>query len=160
MQKSHFKRIRLSLEELRGLVFTFKTKIYCQEELWNTLTSFITPLDNSNAKFREGEVISNNSLMILRTSSQKILDIWKSEKVGVLSLHNQCDLPIEVEILSLTDFYLCLDLENKILGFLVYSLAEEMLECFDSQENPTQKGRVIEKMIDRLLDVNLLVNGE
>lgn len=152
MQKSHFKRIRLSLEELRGLVFTFKTRIYCQEELWNTLTPLITPLDNSNAKPKEGEVISNNSLMILRTSSQKILGIWKSEKLGSLSLHNHCDLPIEIEIFSLTDFYLYLDLEHKILGFLVYALAKEMLECFDTQESPTQKGRVIEKMIDRLLD--------
>lgn len=152
MQKSHFKRIKLSLEELRGLVCDFKTRIYCQEELWNTLIPLITPLDNSNAKFREGEVISNNSLMVLRSSSQKILGIWKSEKLSVLSLHNQCDLPIEIEILSLTDFYLYLDLEHKILGFLVYALVKEMLECFDTQENPTQKGRVIEKMIDRLLD--------
>lgn len=35
-----------------------------------------------------------------------------------------------------------------------------MLECFDSQESPTQKGRVIEKMIDRLLDENLFDEGE
>ena len=155
LKKSHFKRMGLTLEELRALIFAFRTRIYCQEELWNALASLITPLDNSNAKPKEGEIISNDSLMIARSSSQKILGIWKSEKLCGLPLHSQCDLPIEIEILSLSDFYLYLDLENKILGFLVYSLAREMLECFDSQENPTQKGRVIEKMIDRLLDENL-----
>lgn len=58
----------------------------------------------------------------LRSSSQKILGIWKSEKLDVLSLHDHCDLPI----VSLTeDFYLYLDLKHKILGFLVYALAKE-----------------------------------
>lgn len=164
LKNKNLEKFKLNLQELSLLIDTpiCKTEIYCKEDTWNTIKPLIIPLDNSNAKPKEGEVINNNSLMILRDLSQKILSVWKGKNMSVLSSYIHSDLSFGIEIFDLFTYYLIFDSKHKeqILGFLIYSLAREMLECFDTQEEPTPKGEVIEKMIDRLLDENLFDEGE
>lgn len=164
LQNKNLEKIKLNLQELSLLIDTpiCKTKIYCKEDIWTTIKPLIIPLDNSNGILQEGEIISNDSLVILRNSSQKILNVWKGKNMGVLSSHIHSDLSFEIEIFDLFTYYLIFDSKHKeqILGFLIHSLAKEMLGCFDIQEKPTPKGGVIEKMIDKLLDEKFLTQKE
>lgn len=69
------KKIKINIQELRLLICEsiFQTKIYCNETNWECIKSSMFALDNSEAIPQIGEIISNNTLIILMNSSKKII---------------------------------------------------------------------------------------
>lgn len=159
------KKIKINLQELQLLICEsmLQTKIYCSDANWKCIQPSMISLDNTDAAPQIGEVIGNDTLIILMNSSQKILNIWKGKNVKILYPYicSTSHFEIEIQILSPSKFYLLLNLKNikTVLGFLIYALAHKMLKCLDRHEKPTKKGKVIENLIDRLLDENLFSDG-
>lgn len=155
------KKIKINTQELRLLICEsiFQTKIYCNEANWECIKSSMFALDNSEAIPQIGEIISNNTLIILMNSSKKIIDVWKGQNIGILHpyIHSEFSFEIHIEILSPTNFYLLVNSKDakEFLGFFIHSLIWEMLQCFDNCEKPTQKGKVIENLIDQILNHDL-----
>lgn len=145
-------KIALSLQESTVLYnLNVKTEILCENNktLQEKLEFITQNIDNESSISQCGEIIYDENVIVLKNAHNEVINVWRGANVAYL--HNATSPNvIRLEIDSNALYLICNFRE--LLGIIKF-LLETMLHCFEAQNNPTQRGQVIECLIDKLLEV-------
>lgn len=150
-------KIKLSPQEASVLYSSdIKIEVLCEDDIGDSevlhkkLELFSQNICNKGAISQSGEIICDENIVILKNTNNVVLDMWKGYNAKFL-IQSRAICAIRLQIDSNEVVYLVCTFDE-VLGIVNY-LLESMLHSFDIQNNPTQKGIIIESLIDKLLEV-------